>query len=71
MKRRRRNDKEKATAYFVAAYYGDIHKLKAALKLDWHAVQYAWEVFTDALCKHGEITQEQYESWLFPWPKRR
>ena len=68
---KRRNDKVRFTKYFIEAYYGDEDKLKAALKADWYAVQYAWSIFTDSLCKNGEITLQQYESWLFPWPKGR
>lgn len=62
--------KKEFTKYFVQSYFGDESKLKAALKQDWYAVQYAWSIFIDSLCKNGEITQEQYNSWVFPWPKR-
>lgn len=62
--------KQNIIKYFIQAYYGDEDKLQAALKADWHAVQYAWSLYTDALCKNGEITLQQYESWLFPWPKK-
>ena len=26
----------------------------------------AWNVFTDSLCKDGEITQKQYNTWGYP-----
>lgn len=66
-----RNDKTVATKLFVETYFGNEKELKAALKQDWYAVQYEWEVFMDSLCKNGDITQEQYDSWVFPWPKWR
>lgn len=59
--------KATATHMFIEHYYGDLSKLHEALKADWWAVQYAWSIFIDALCKNGEITQEQYNSWTFPW----
>jgi len=27
----------------------------------------AWGIYIDGLCKAGEITQKQYETWGFPW----
>jgi hypothetical protein len=27
------------------------------------AIREAWGIFTDALCKDGRITLEQYETW--------
>ncbi len=35
-------------------------------KNDKPAVRQAWNDFTDSLCKDGQITRHQYESWLFP-----
>ena len=26
-----------------------------------------WNNYTDGLCKDGEISAEQYESWVSPW----
>jgi len=31
------------------------------------AIRTAWNDWTDGLCKSGEITQKQYESWLNPF----
>jgi hypothetical protein len=33
---------------------------------DLPARQQAWNNFTDSLCKSGEITFIQYESWIHP-----
>lgn len=71
MIRKHYGDKSKATKLFIETYYGDEKELCAALKQDWYAVQYTWEVFVDSLCKNGDITQEQYNTWTFPWSKRR
>lgn len=57
--------KTQANQLFVETYYPD--NLRQALKADRLAVQTAWEVFIDSLCKNGDITQEQYDSWVFPW----
>lgn len=67
--RKRYGNKAAFVKVFIESYYGDKNALDTALKSDWYAVQYAWEVFTDYLCKNGDITDEQYNSWVFPWPK--
>ena len=56
-----------AKQIFVEAYYGNNEQLKLALKQDKLAVQFAWACFTDSMCRDGEITMKQYETWLFPW----
>lgn len=61
--------KATATHIFISEYYGNTENLRLALNRDWLAVQYNWSCFTDALCKNGDITMQQYESWLFPWPR--
>lgn len=63
-------NKEQAKRLFVAQCYGDIHNLHEAVKKDRLMVQEDWSIFIDSLCRDGEITMQQYESWLFPWPKR-
>ena len=60
-----------ATKTFVEAYYGNSHSLRKALKADRLAVQFEWSCFIDSLCRDGEITMKQYESWTFPWTNRR
>jgi len=30
------------------------------------ARQFAWQCFIDSLCKNGEITQRQYDTWGNP-----
>lgn len=59
--------KAQANRLFVEAYYGDTNALRRALKQDRLAVNYAWQCFIDALCKDGEITQEQFANWTFPY----
>lgn len=59
--------KATATHYFIDNYYGTMENLHQALKDDWWEVQANWEIFIDGLCRDGEITIEQYESWVFPW----
>ena len=59
--------KSTATHLFIESYYGDTDQLHIALRQDYLAVQFAWECFTDSLCKDGNITTEQYNSWVFPW----
>ena len=47
--------------------YTTPENFKQALKADRLAVQFRWSCFIDWLHKNGDITQQQYESWLFPW----
>ena len=57
------------THLFIEQFYGDLDTLHVELKRDWWEVQYNWSCFIDALCKNGNITQEQYHNWTFPWPR--
>ena len=57
------------THMFIEQFYGSHTALHNALKADWWAVQFNWSCFIDALCKNGDITQEQYNTWTFPWPR--
>lgn len=34
---------------------------------DYWAAQFAWPSLTDALCKGGKITVQQYNGWLPPF----
>lgn len=63
--------KEQASKLFVESHYEDNRNLRAALKADRLAVQFEWSCYIDSLCRDGEITMKQYESWTFPWPNRR
>lgn len=36
-------------------------------KDDKPAVREAWNDYTDALCKYGDITPEQYHTWTNPF----
>lgn len=42
----------------VIKYYG---------KTDRIALRTAWNDWTDSLCKSGDITQRQYDSWTNPY----
>lgn len=35
-------------------------------RVDKGARRFAWDVFTDSLCKDGKITQAQYANWHAP-----
>lgn len=59
--------KSQATSLFIETYYQTSKALHKALKTDRLAVQYEWECFVDSLCRDGNITQDQYNSWTFPW----
>jgi hypothetical protein len=63
-------NKDQAKQLFVTACYGDAYNLRTAIKKDRLMVQEDWSFFTDRLCRDGEISMKQYESWTFPWPKK-
>ena len=35
-------------------------------RADWVARREAWNNWTDSLCKDGQITSHQYNTWLHP-----
>lgn len=39
--------------------------------LDKPALREAWNNYTDALCKDGDITQFQYDTWTNPFETRQ
>jgi hypothetical protein len=39
-------------------------------KVDTHARSFAWSTFVDGLCKSGDITQRQYDTWSNPYVKK-
>lgn len=45
----------------------DLPYLKKEFPKDKTAIRTAWNDFTDALCKNGDITQEQYQNWGNPF----
>ena len=49
--------KESELPYIVEAYGPQ----------DKPAIREAWNNFTDMLCKDGEITLKQYETWVHPF----
>lgn len=46
--------------------YGGRDAFNAAKKKDYPAVQFDWSCYKDRLCKDGEITQKQYDTWDNP-----
>ena len=42
----------------IIKYYG---------KTDAVAIRTAWNDWTDSLCKSGDITMKQYETWISPF----
>ena len=58
--------KNNALVYFKEIY----PNFKAALKADYIAVKFEWDCFTDCLCKGGQITEKQYNTWLFPFKRK-
>lgn len=63
-------NKDQAKRLFVTACYANVYNLRTAIKKDRFMVQEDWGIFTDRLCRDGEISMKQYESWTFPWPKK-
>ena len=57
--------KATATKIFIETYYPN--NLHEELRKDYLAVHFNWECFIDSLCKNGDITQEQFNNWTFPW----
>ena len=51
---------------FIDEFYnGDYKKYLRERKADYYKVQFIWSCYIDALCKNGEITQEQYDRAVF------
>ena len=38
-------------------------------RVDYCTAQEAWAAYVDGLCKDGQITQKQYDTWLTPFPE--
>jgi hypothetical protein len=57
--------KEQALNSFRESY-GSEERYRAACKRDKTAVRTAWHGYTDMLCKDGDITHHQYNSWIDP-----
>ena len=36
--------------------------------VDYWTAQECWANFTDIMCKNGDITQKQFDTWLTPFP---
>ena len=52
----------------VSMYKDMIHSMKYQ---DDTAIRCGFNDFTDMLCKDGEITLKQYETWINPFDKTR
>lgn len=63
--------KPEADSLFIEQYYGNTASFKSAVQDDYCAAQFQWSCFIDALCKLDEITQRQWETWIFPGNKYR
>lgn len=37
-------------------------------RVDYWTGQLAWATYVDELCKDGQITQKQYDTWATPFP---
>ena len=58
--------KQQAINDFISLYYGDVYNLKRELATDKVKVRGEFLDFIDGLCKDGQITQKQYNSWTCP-----
>ncbi len=45
-------------------YHPHMHK---EAKDDYCKMQFEWSCFVDSLCKNGEITEHQYDTWTTPF----
>lgn len=58
--------KPDADRLFIESYYGSSEAFRAAVQDDYCKAQFNWSCFVDGLCKSGEITERQYDTWAFP-----
>ena len=59
--------KKEAMVDVISELYGDKYDLARALDKDRIAVCEEWNNFTDVLCKQGQITEKQYDTWSNPF----
>lgn len=59
--------KREALKLFRESFPNHYFISKVSGRLDKVARSEAWNNFTDALCKDGEITAKQYDSWTNPF----
>ncbi len=57
--------KKECTDLFKS-FYPNVYK---SVKDDYCAVQLAWSLFIDGLCRDKLITEKQYASWSFPFKR--
>lgn len=50
----------------IAIFKGEYAQFLIEKKNDIPAKQLAWTVFIDILCKNGDITQKQFDTWGNP-----
>ena len=58
--------KVQAFESFVSLF-GDCFDFRRALANDRIAIEESWNNYTDMLCKDGEITARQYDTWIHPF----
>lgn len=58
--------KQQAKQIFIEEYYNG--NISQAIHNDRVEVRCAWVDFTDYLCRNGDITQRQADTWVCPWP---
>ncbi len=66
-KRRVKTTKAEALDEWRTNYLPDVrHYYESDGVADYPARSESWGAFTDSLCKEGQITLSQYESWVSP-----
>lgn len=63
---RKRMNKGQVLRLFRETHSEFLKKYKGDRIAKWEA----WNIFTDGLCKDGEITVKQYESWDNPYGRQ-
>jgi len=59
--------KQQAINDYITLYYGDIYNFKRELANgDKIAIRMDFLDYIDTLCKDGQITQKQFNSWTCP-----
>ena len=48
--------------------FKETHKSLWEEHADYWKAQEMWSAYTDNLCKSGQITQKQYDTWETPFP---
>lgn len=59
--------KREAIGLFKQSVWPQIKSAHGYSDTDKPAIREAWNDYTDALCKGGNITMRQYETWTHPF----